>query len=246
MAGIMDRLKELLANGKEEVKEAGPGQQGVIKQNLENGSNQTPEEKYEEIWKVSPKGTAAEKLFNPNKEEFNKVVNGMDFTKGIDPELMSKALQGDAASLASLLNRVGQSAFSTATMSNREMIEHANTQQSQNTQKMVQEQLRAMLAEQEAAKSNPAFSDPLVKPLLDEISGRLRAQFPEASSAELAKRAEKTLENMATKIIQSSPAERKKLEEHQMATTQQNEEQDWEAWGAMDQSQQMQPQSFES
>lgn len=204
----------------------------VIKQNAEtNIHSKDPNDIYAEIWKQEPQQQMGSKnLFNTDPEKFGAAVNGMDFTKSVPKELMEKVLAGDSQALMAVINRVGQNAFSTATISSREMIEHANKQQGGSMEKQIQEAVRSALASQNLSKRNENFSDPTVAPLLQEISGRLRAKYPEATADELSEHSEKMLMMIAQKIVSGSPEE--KARQKQQQEVKKSEVFDWDMWAA--------------
>lgn len=236
---LMAQLKNLLSPQQQEKK--GPssggmnGQIDAAKAGAQDANNpagaKTPEMKYEEIWgqEVKPLVNQAP-VFSMDQEKFSQAVAGMDFTKSIPPELMQKALAGDAQSLMGLLNRVGQNAFSAATISSRDMVEHANKKAGGSFEQQVKEAVRVALSEQNLTKANAAFNDPLVTPLLREINNRIRAKFPEASPEELAKQSQQMLMQIATKIVSGSPEEVARQKQEVEQKEQKVKSQDWEAW----------------
>lgn len=243
---LADRLKQLLGNPQQgQENNLGPdgkpkqdskpanSQVQVIQQNMKDPNNKAALEGdalYQSIWGTEPAAQPGTKnLFNTDPEKFGKAVADMDFAKSIPKEMLEKALGGDMQTLMAVINRVGQNAFSTATISSREMIEHANRTQGGSLQSQINEAVRAALAQQNVASRNESFTDPTVAPLLQELSGRLRAKFPEASAEELGKHAESMLMSIATKIVSGSPAE--KARQKQQQEVKKSEVFDWEAWG---------------
>lgn len=206
----------------------------VIKQNADgNKASKSPDEIYAEIWNQEPQAAPGSKnLFNTDPEKFGQAVSNMDFMKNVPKDVVEKVLAGDASALMALINRVGQSAFSTATISSREMIEHANRQQGGSLQNQINEAVRAALASQNLRKRNENFTDPTVAPLLQELSGRLRAKYPEATADELSEHAEKMLMSIAQKIVSGSPEE--KARQKQQQEVKKSETFDWDQWAEAD------------
>lgn len=231
------RLKELLSgtSGEPAAKpQTGPlnGQAALAKEGAASPENPT---NYAEIWNQNlPPEPGSSKIFNTNQEEFGKVVGGMDFIRNAPRELMEKALGGDQQALMQLVNKVGQNAFSTAAISAREMVEHANSSQQKSIEKLVQEQVRSALASQTMSQKNQSFSDPLVAPLIQDISARLRAKFPEATPQELASKSEEMLMSLAGKIVSGSPQEQERIKSQEMQKA--SATPDWEAWASADES----------
>lgn len=237
MSALAQRLKELLGGGEEKQQQQGPkappqieaAKRGAQDPNNPAGAAKSPEQIYAEVWGQEPAASPGSRpLFNTDPAKFGEAVNGMDFTKNVPKELMEKVLAGDAQALMSLVNRVGQNAFSTATMSSKEMIEHANRASGGNVQNLVNEAVRAALAQQNINSRNPAFSDPLVAPLLGELSSRIRAKFPEASAEELSTKADEMLMMIAKKLVSGSPEERQRQKQQQEVKKSENF--DWESW----------------
>lgn len=185
--------------------------------------------KAEPIWQqeLAP-DLASQALFTPNMAEFQKGVNGMDFMKSVDPALAAKALGGDAAALQQLINAGAQAAFSTSATASQQLIEAAMKKRTEELKKEMQAEFRTMSAGNEARGANPAFSDPEVSPIFNDVQRRLAARFPEASPSEISRQSQEFLTSFATKILDNSPEARKSKEE----TTSQRASQstDWMDW----------------
>lgn len=115
-------------------------------------------------------------------------VSEMQF---VDPsqmaELATKAAQGDAAALMTLLNATAQSAYSqgaklSANISNR--AAHAGAQQ---VRGQMPTDVRSQLASSELATINPALSHPAIAKQAQETLAAFEQKFPTATPAQLAK-----------------------------------------------------------
>ncbi len=233
---LMAKLKSMLdpTPPQQEKPPSNDGQVRTAKAGIDdpnNAAGKTAATKYEEIWKQEMTPVVSDKpVFSMDQAKFSEAVAGMDFTKSVPPELMQKALAGDAQSLMGLLNRVGQNAFSAATISSRDMVEHANKKAGGSLEQQVKEAVRIALSEQNLTKANSSFSDPLVTPLLKEINGRLRSKFPEASPEELANQSQQMLMQIANKIVSGSPEEVARQKQETEQKTQKEKSLDWEQW----------------
>lgn len=232
---LMAKLKSMLdpTAQQQSAKPSNPadGQVNAAKAAINADGGKTTEMKYEEIWKQEAAPIVNQgPVFSTDQQKFSEAVAGMDFTKSVPQELMQKALAGDAQSLMGLLNRVGQNAFSAATISSRDMVEHATKKTGGSLEQQVREAVRVALSEANLTKANTAFNDPLVQPLLKEVNGRLRSKFPEASPEELAQKSQQMLMQIATKIVSGSPEEVARQKQETDSKEKVTKGQDWEQW----------------
>ncbi len=231
---LMAKLKSMLdPQTPAPAKQGNPadGQVNAAKAAIDASGGKTPEMKYEEIWKQEAAPIVNQgPVFSTDQAKFAEAVSGMDFTKNLPQDVMQKALSGDANAFMALLNRVGQNAFSSATISSRDMVEHATKKTGGSLEQQVREAVRVALSEANLTKANTAFNDPLVQPLLKEVNGRLRSKFPEASPEELATKSQQMLMQIATRIVSGSPEEVARQKQETDTKDRVTKGQDWEQW----------------
>jgi hypothetical protein len=218
------------------------GQQSVIQQTQQNAgkdgapttATSTAQDDMAKIWDTTPSASLSDsRVFTPNMEQFNEAVSRMDFTRGADPQLAQKALQGDTAALAELLNAVGRGAYSQSTQAATQLIESALQKRTADLDKLIDQRFNSLHAQTQVQQQNAAFRDPQIAPLLKSIQSRLQAQFPEATADDLAGRAQKFLVGIAQKIVEGTPEAQQRAKEKQ-TTESASQEFDWLSWGAQD------------
>lgn len=158
----------------------------------------TPLDGYSDLWKDAPTGTpvkTAETQPNPNPNPAPQVpayitaAKGLNFSRHIKPELMTKALQGDTASFAEIIDTVGRQASAAS-------FQYAERHFSSGSLKL-KEEITGSLPEhfreyslRNTAIKNPVLARPEVKPVVEAIRAQMASKFPEASTEELQGKAE--------------------------------------------------------
>lgn len=128
-------------------------------------------------------------------EDLAAAAKGLDFTKGLDPELATKALAGDLPSLMSLLNHVGQQAFIANTQVANTMVEQGARASATRVNGALDSQVRN-IAIKEQNPTNEALLHENVKPVFDGLKMMIASNNPKMSPAEVAKQAEAYLITM--------------------------------------------------
>lgn len=145
--------------------------------------------------------------FSIDPTVLNDVSSKMDFTKGINPDLVQKATAGDANAMIQLIQETGRNAY-------RASLEHAtkltdthlgqrSEYESQRLQKGVKQQLTS-----DALSSNTNFNHPVVKSELNRIARDLAnsTEFADASPQEIAKAAKKYFDDVYSAINPADPS----------------------------------------
>lgn len=168
-----------------------------------------PEEEAAKMWQQKPlENPAAGPVFQPDMQKFQEAVGKMDFMKGLDPALVQKALSGDNAAFQEAINLAARQAYAQSTLGSQHLVEAALEKRMKDFETMMAQRFTSLRANERVVEQNPAFKDPSVSPLLNDVQSRLQAQFPEASPAEIAERAQKVLVAMAQKIVGGTPESR--------------------------------------
>lgn len=136
-----------------------------------------------------------------DETKFNEILGKVDFTKGIDQELMQKALGGDQSSLLQIMNQVGKSSLGMSTKLTRNLVESAVTKQVEQLRTEMGEQFRSHSTRNSLSEDNPALNHPAMKPLVSSLESQIRAKYPEATPQELTAHAKRALVGMAEAIV---------------------------------------------
>lgn len=131
----------------------------------------------------------------PNKftpldpDKLQELVGKASFTDKITPEIMASIAAGgeDAVkAFMSAINTSSQQVMVQSTLANNKLTEQAINNLIANQAASIPELLR----KQAVTASNPLFSNPAVKPIMDTLTAQLAAKNPNSSAAEIVTMAE--------------------------------------------------------
>jgi hypothetical protein len=168
-------------------------------QNTQNQGPADPMAPWAKMFDNPSTDTDTPPSFSIDPKVMDEVVGKQDFMKGINPELMQKALAGDAQSMMEIMHTASRNAYRTA-------IEHGGVltdkfvgareaHGSKNLGSRVKEELT-----QHALSDTPNFQNPVVKKQLTQIAKLLSQQHPDASHQEIAKMSRDYLQDLV-KVI---------------------------------------------
>lgn len=186
------------------------GQRAAVDANLpQNLDKKAPLDEFAKLWEppALKEGQKPDmtKFTRPKLDpaKFNEGVSKMSFTRGLDPQLVTKALSGDAEAFMAVLEGVGREAFSNSFQAaeryNGQLIDHYDKTVSARIPKEIGRQETRQLLIQ----SNKGLEHPSVLPLISQVQKQFEAQFPDASPAELKEAATRYLKEVATLITTS-------------------------------------------
>jgi hypothetical protein len=143
--------------------------------------------------------------FNLDHAGIMSAAQKIDFTSHIAPDLVAKAMSGDAAAFLAVINQAGQLGFANATIASGTLVQNSlsNAQQVLHTN-VLPAALREQAVHAAINASNPIFSDPSVAPMLDMLKTRLAATYPHAPPQEIAATAVRYLNSMSQKLVSST------------------------------------------
>lgn len=225
----MSFLEKLLGNAmKKETAPATPGtekngethapSQGEIMQanKAVGGSDagKSTQDKMAEIWAAkAPEPATAKPVFQPtDPAALQQAVSSINFAEVVPAELLQKATGGDAAAMMEALNLVARAGYSASAESSKELLsQHDQIRTSQMEERMMQK-FKELLGGEAVKKVNPAFENPKYAPMLDKLQKQFQAAYPNASPEELARHAQKFMEDFANDIYTGSPEGRARAE----------------------------------
>lgn len=125
----------------------------------------------------------------------------IDFSRVIDPELSKKALAGDTAAFAQVINSVAQASFANMSMVSSRIVENALRQFAP---KLLNESLphsiRKFSIGDSLSASNKIFNDPAVAPMLEMLKSQLQNKYPQASTKEISDMANKFMQGLVKAV----------------------------------------------
>jgi hypothetical protein len=171
-----------------------------------------PLDAYSEMYKKAAevKPTEAPK-FNLDPKVLGEVSSSMDFTKGIPPELLTKALAGDAQSLLQAMNFVGQRSYQNSLEHAAALTDSHLTARGDYDKARINSGVDQKLTSS-ALSSLPNYSNPIVREELNRIASSFRAANPDASHQEIALAAQKYLQDISN-AVNSTPSSASKKDE---------------------------------
>lgn len=126
--------------------------------------------------------------FSIDPEVIDKVSNGMDFTKGLDPELIQKALTGDVSAFMAVINAAGRQSYKASIEHNTKLTDTYLGARAKYDTTQVESRVKDALLTQ-TLSGFPTAQHPLVREELSRISKQMAKANPDASTEEIAKAA---------------------------------------------------------
>lgn len=150
--------------------------------------DKSPLANYDKLWET-PKieGTPSPKLgegFNFDPSKLAEAAKSLDFVKVIPPEVMALASKGDAAALAQVVNLAGQAGFAQSATVAGKLVETAMAKFTDQFNANLPQMIRDRTA-QSMSGENPAYKDPAVAPIIEQVRNQLLARHPNATPQDI-------------------------------------------------------------
>jgi len=177
--------------------------------------DKSPLANFADLWKVDttqpgPDNKSLVPQFNIDPAKILESASKIDFTKSINPDVIDKALAGDRAAFLTAINQSAQLGFAHAVTASGELVKNSmNTAQEALNNRVLPTAIRQATISQAIDASNPAFTNPAVAPMLDNLKAQLALKYPTASPQEIATTAQAYLVDMASLInsnVKQTPA----------------------------------------
>lgn len=168
---------------------------------------QNPLDAYAKLFDNANKSQQADgpPSFNLDPETLTKVSGSLDFTQGIDPDLLSKATSGDSQAFLKIINQVGQRSYQAALHHGTTLTDKYVGARSEYDRKALPSHVRQSLTDH-ALNSIPNATHPVIKQQLKMISSQMQAANPDASPGEIAQAASKYIQDLAGALNPSQSA----------------------------------------
>lgn len=156
-------------------------------------------EPFKDMWEPNvdaegkPVSTTPETPAPLDQKELQKVIGEADFSKAISPEVLAAINAGGEGAneaLITAMNSVAQSTMLQSTLATDKIVKQAVEEATKATAIKVAEQIRKQNLSDNLLETNPLFSNPAVKPVMDAVQSQLATKFPAASTAQLTKMAQ--------------------------------------------------------
>lgn len=193
-----------------------PDLSGVLNTDIDPATGQprtaapsSPLDAFKDMFTIDPKKQApvdplSAPLMNLDPKKLQESVAKMDFARGLNPELVTKALQGDAASFGQAINSVAQASFAASTNMIVNLMEQAFSKNNSRYDSVIGSRIRdASLSY--TRPNNAALQHEAAQPVLAALKKQVSSQFPDLSPAEIAAKAEDYFLAMADAVTGAKP-----------------------------------------
>lgn len=134
------------------------------------------------------------------KDTLDTVARGQNFVSGIDNELMTKALSGDAQSLVDVINATAQNAYKASMDHMSGLSDRYVNNRLDFDNKSFGNKVKEQLTTAELSNNTPGFNHPVVKAQLSSVAKDLAKKNPDASPQEIATMARSYITQLAQAI----------------------------------------------
>lgn len=174
--------------------------------------SENPFDAYQKVFDNAAKNSDIQApTFSLDPKVISDVAGKMDFTKGINPELMSKATTGDVAAMMQLIQEVGRNSY-------RASLEHATKltdthlgQRSEFETKNLKRGVKEQLTSDALSAGNANLNHPVIKAELNRIAKQFAAspEYADASPAEIATAAKNYMTDLHAAMNPADPSKTK-------------------------------------
>lgn len=148
----------------------------------------------------------ADPIMSVDPQKLREAAGKMDFTRGLEPELLQKAMSGqDPQAFMQVLNSVAQNGFSTALAATATMQNQALSTYHSRLDSTLPSRVRDVQISQ-AAPKNPALAHPSAQPVLSAIRQTIAQANPHLSPEKVAEHAENYFTAMAADMQKATEA----------------------------------------
>ena len=153
----------------------------------------SPLDQFSGLWEPVENETGDESPAALDPTKLQEVISKADFSSALSPENLAKIAQGGeeaTTAFAESLNSVAQQVLLQATLAANKMTEQAVEQAMAKQAASIPEIMKKQMLSTTLAESNPVYSNPAIKPVLEAVTSQLAAKNPNATPIELAEMAQ--------------------------------------------------------
>lgn len=137
--------------------------------------------------------------FTLDPAQLSQLASGQDFTRGVAPELLTKANSGDSAAMMEVMQAMVRNAYQTGLMHTSRLTESFVGSREAHQLKALPSHVRGELTVS-ALSGTPNFSNPAVRKHLITVAKSLESEHPDASPEEIAALARQAVTEMAQAV----------------------------------------------
>lgn len=170
-----------------------------------DGITENPLDAYSKMFDNANNGSDLQApTFKIDPKVLNNVSSKMDFTKGIAPEMLTKATSGDVSALMEIIKTVGQNSYRASLEHSTSLTDAFMAQRGEYEGQVLAKGVRSQLTSAELANA-PNYNHPVVKAELNRIASQFAAANPDASPQEVAKAAQKYIFDLQAALNPADP-----------------------------------------
>jgi len=165
-----------------------------------SGTPVNPLDAYSKMFEDATKSSAIQApSFKLDPKILGEVSATMDFTKGVQPDQMEKALAGDTKALLSVIQSVGRNAYSASLEHATSLTETHLGQRADYESKKLNTGVREQLTSN-ALSNAPNYDHPVVKAELNRVANQFAAANPDSSPQQIATAAQKYIADLSAAL----------------------------------------------
>lgn len=167
---------------------------------------ENPLDSYAEMFKNAAKNTSAADAapkFSLDPKVVGEVSSKLDFTQGVDPELMQKAMTGDAKAFMQVIQLATQNSYKAALEHGTALTDTFVSQRAEFDKKSINSSVRSNLTDA-ALSSTPNYNHPVIKAELTRVAKEFSAANPDATPQEIAETAKRYINDLASALTPAS------------------------------------------
>lgn len=177
-----------------------------------NGDKKAPLDEFAKIWEppaADGKVKDLSKFTRPRLDSarLNEGVGKMSFTQGLDPQLVQKALNGDAEAFMQALDHVGRQSFSNSFQAAERYQGQMLDSYDQSVNARIPKEVGRMESRNLLQQANKNLDHPAVMPLLEVVRKQMEQAYPDATPAEIAEASKKYLTQVGGLITSQSESD---------------------------------------
>jgi hypothetical protein len=170
--------------------------------------SENPFDTYQKVFDNAAKNSDIQApTFSLDPKVISEVAGKMDFTRGINPELLQKATNGDAAAMMQLIQETGRNAYRASLEHSTRLTDTHLGQRSEFESKSLKRGVKEQLTSDALSQGNANLNHPVIKAELNRIAKQFAAspEYADASPAEIAQAAKNYMTDLHAAMNPADP-----------------------------------------
>lgn len=183
---------------------------GVVPQQPTQKKDDSPLAAYTEMWEAipkPPKDPSAE--YTPlDAATLQTAMSKADLAASISPEIMAAIVnggEGSAVAFTQAMNQVAQQSMVQSTLINEKLTAQAVERAIKAMESKLPEMMRSQASSAHVADSNPLFSNPAIKPVIDATREQLQSKYPRDTPAQITEKLNNYVKAMGEAFNPAAP-----------------------------------------